>query len=205
MRLLLPKTFVDTRYTKDPVFFLAGPIKGGDDWQANATTLLATQVPDCIIVNPCRYTESHPLYQYRMDAIENDDFPNQTLWERYFLDLAGRRSSNGCILFWLPCESKTNPRNDGSPYARDTYGELGEWRGRAIGNPYLNFVVGAEKDFPGLKQICTNFEDALGAHFVLHNSLEETVTAAVEKATGRKISSFPQAASINKLLEKGMI
>ncbi len=97
-----------------------------------------------------------------------------------------KTQENGCIIFWLPEESRTNPRDDGSPYARDTYGELGEWRARCstkqnwlVSAPRV--VIGAEPGFPGLKQIKTNFE-AMIPGFPFYDSLEETINAAIKVA-----------------------
>jgi hypothetical protein len=109
---------------------------------------------------------------------QEDYFSRQTLWERYYLEIVAKRK-NGCIIFWLPCESKDNPRRDGSPYARDSYGELGEWRGRMINDPNLHVVIGAESGFPGLNQINANFSSALKKEFCIHTTLQDTVKAAV--------------------------
>lgn len=93
-------------------------------------------------------------------------------------------SMKGCLLFWLPCESKENPRNDGEPYARDTYGELGEWRGRLMYAGQQRVVVGVEPGFYGLSQIERNFQLAMQFPFPIHNSLEQTVTAVAKKVLG---------------------
>jgi hypothetical protein len=183
LKLILPKTLVPDSEIEGGLFFLAGPIKGGDDWQKDCCELLEQKVgPDVTIVNPCRYDEDHPLYRYKLDGNENY-FSRQTLWERHYL---ARASVSGCILFWCPCQSLTNPRKDNQPYARDTYGELGEWRGRLMNNLNLNVVVGAQTGFPGYSVIQTNFNEALKTHFHIYVDLEKAVEAAIQKSQSHR-------------------
>ena len=88
----------------------------------------------------------------------------------------------GCLIFWLPCESKIYPRTGGEPYAMDTRGELGEWRGRLMNDPDLRIVIGAEPGFPGLSQISRNFSLATKSDFPIYGSLAETIAAAIKMA-----------------------
>lgn len=190
LHLVLPKTNIET-FGK-PAFFLAGPIKGGDDWQKRAIKLLYERQSKSFIFCPCRYGPDHELFndsvaqwmpQGSSGHHRSQIHESQTLWERQYLETA---SKDGCIIFWLPEESKVNPRNDGSPYARDTYGELGEWRVRSAGEQNWlvsrpKVVIGAEPGFPGLKQIKTNFQ-AMIPGFVIHESLEATIDAAIKVA-----------------------
>ncbi len=195
IKLVLPKVHIDT--FGEPAFFLAGPIQGGGDWQKEAIRMLHQRRPDAFIFCPCRYKEGHELYgnsvarwmepspggHYRLEPT----YENQTLWERHGMEAT---QEEGCIIFWLPAESVSDPRRDGSPYARDTYGELGEWRAR-IAFEHLQFarasriparvVIGAEPGFPGLKQIRANFKEML-PNFVFQETLEATVDAAMKLA-----------------------
>ena len=188
-RILLPKTKLretdsrgHRRRSGFPLFFLAGPILGGGDWHSRMTEMLAERVGVCFIVNPSRYTPDHPHYQYKLPG-EEDAFPNQTLWERYYIEEAatGMRGSHGCLIFWLATESKESPRTDGKPYAMDTRGEIGEWRGRFMHYERLRLpvriVMGADPDFPGLRTIQRN-NDAATRCLPIHQSME----AVVEKA-----------------------
>src|SRR6266481_552306 len=103
-KLILPNNAV--LMGSNPVFFLAGPIRGGGDWQKKAIYLLAKEVPDAYIVCPCRYTPNHELYRFSVPPSPDEEwkkldlpsFPRQTLWERYYLD---RASKHGSIIFWL--------------------------------------------------------------------------------------------------------
>lgn len=203
IKLILPKTVVKINPRVRNLYFLAGPIQGGDDWQATAAKLLGELDPDCYVVCPCRYNNNHELFQYRisdtdseyMAADENDlfpqtaPFPNQTLWERFYMELA---SYYGCIIFWLPKESVLHPRKEG-PYAQDTYGEISRWSIKSanvemfsvrepfysIHPPHANVVIGAEKGFFGLETIKTNLTADHLREFPVYTSLEETVKAGV--------------------------
>ncbi len=193
LKLALPCMHVET--FGEPTFFLAGPIRGGGDWQAKAIRTLYNMVPNAYIFCPCRYGEDHYLRKQSVlmrlpitdhGILRTGTFPNQTMWERRYFNEAYR---DGSIIFWLPEESKVNPRRDGNPYARDTYGELGEWRTTLFyeanrlalgGRLSPNLVVGAEPGFPGLKQIQANFEAMLPG-FVFHKTLEATIDAAIMK------------------------
>lgn len=179
MYLVLPKTLPSPHDIPSnlPLFFLAGPILGGGDWQYRMTKLLMAELPNSIIVNPSRYSHEHPLYQYRVDG-KKDAFPRQTDWERHFLRQAGGNCETGCIIFWLAAESKRTPRNDGQPYARDTAGEVGEWRAHLMHDKTLRVAMGADPDYPGLSVVERNFELALGPSFTIYRTMEEVVTQA---------------------------
>lgn len=175
MRLILPKTQpVLEDYRKIPMFFLAGPIMGGGDWHVPMSNLLMKRFEHLIVVNPSRYQPPHPFVEYRMKGEENR-FERQTDWERHYLEQAAEKWPTGSIIFWF-AEQK-EPRQDGQPYARDTRGEIGEWRGRMMYAPHLRVVMGAEKDFPGLSQIKRNFEFAL-PDFKIYDTMEEVVERA---------------------------
>jgi hypothetical protein len=170
------------------VFFLAGPIRGANDWQYTAIMRIAELVPKAFVVTPSRYTEDHPLYQYALPkdikTLSNAKVEwiteSQTNWERYYLDIASR---TGCILFWLPEEDGDNPRaKEDDPYAQDIYGELGEWRARLSQDQSLHLVIGAMEEFPGLRTIQRNYIAVAQKKFVFYTNLEDTILAAVEKS-----------------------
>jgi len=187
MRIILPKHFIDFSTMDEeraPVFFLAGPVLGGGDWQIDACRELQLYLERFWVVIPCRWKEGHPLYKY---AVRGDEtvFARQTLWERHYLRLAAGHGKNwrgeyenwkGGIIFWLPIQRAL--REDGSPYGRDTYGELGEWRAHMMHIPNLPVVVGAEDRYNGLSVVKANFEDALGPDFPVYSTLKDTVRAA---------------------------
>jgi hypothetical protein len=198
INLILPKNGVEPK-DGARVYFLAGPVKGGADWQAKAIMILAERDPDCYIVCPCPYNFTHHLYQHSLpptynkeDGSEPDisselkqDFNSQTQWERYYLKQAAFR---GSIIFWLPCEDQKNPRKkEEGPYARDTYGELGRWsvhssRPISVSLPYVNIVVGVEENFSGRRVIKKNLDFDHGKDFLVWGTLFDTLTAAIKLA-----------------------
>ena len=184
MRVLLPRNLVGIDPKYGPLFFLAGPVRGGGDWQAQCCDELLSIVPHFYVAIPCRYPDTHRLMRYRVGFSETV-FNRQLTWERHYLDLAGcgdTVENDGCILFWLPKESTLEPHPGPEPYAMDTRGELGEWRGRLMHKPNLRVVVGAEEGFLGLSQIQRNFGFATNSDFPIYPTLRETVQAAVQKA-----------------------
>lgn len=183
IKILVPKEH-NPQMVQMPTYFLAGPVKGGGNWQFKAIQELQKHLQDFYVAVPFRILPGEPFYEF-VDKGTGEDFPRQTLWERHFLSEA---SQFGSIIFWLPCEDRSNPR-PGGDYARDTRGELGEWRGRMIGDSRLKVVVGAEAGFPGLSQIKANFDDALGEDFVIYPTLEDTVKMAVQG--WKNMQNFP--------------
>ena len=186
MKLILPKTLVNGTQITGPLVFIAGPIKGGGDWQEKACDLLAKSIPNAHIAVPCRWGPNHRLYQYKLDSDQNDGFPRQSTWEHYYLkwccDL--NRRKRGCAVLYLPCESKTTPRTDGQPYARDTYGEIARWSMYAALTGGRIFV-GAEEGFPGLSVIIENLRlDVRAAEFPIYPTLEKTITTASDFLNG---------------------
>jgi hypothetical protein len=171
--LLLPKTkpnldpFLDV-----PLIFLAGPIRGGGDWQKVMMEKLMTRFTSLIVVNPSRYQADHSHYHLRIDG-EDNHFPHQTAWEAYFLEKAARGHKKGCVIFWLGDQKE--PRGDGQ-YARETLGELGAWRTHKFYDSTVRLIVGYEKKFPGLEQILKNFTLAL-PDFSFHETMDSVVEA----------------------------
>ncbi|MDP3645494.1 MAG: hypothetical protein Q8R25_00195 [bacterium] len=167
---------------RGPLFFFGGPIGGGGDFQYEMYKKCALHLDEdfCAAI-PIHYPHSHPLAPLRLPS--HGHFPRQLPWERYYLEEAGIFRSRGCIVFYFPVESITEPRADGLPYAMDSRGEIGEWRGRMMYESRIRLVIGADRDFPGLDVIARNFDKALGGTFKIHKSLDETVEAALKKVS----------------------
>lgn len=179
MNVILPTTYVRPRDIVEPLFYLAGPIRGGGDWQYQGYQELASRLPQFTVAIPSRYESGHPLHSQQLSGLAGI-FERQTLWERNYMESA---AVSGCLIFWLPNESKAAPREDGH-YGRDTLGELGEWRGRLMSNnrsATLSVVIGAESEFPGLSQIITNYVAGLGG-FHFYDTLSATIEAAIAQA-----------------------
>jgi hypothetical protein len=177
VRIILPKKSCHIDLSYGPPFFLAGPVLGGDDWQHRCTGEIWNHIKNFYAAIPSRYAPDHSLMRFRAPDSNHAQYGSQLEWERFHLDLA---YTMGCVIFWLPCESRTNSRTDGNPYARDSYGELGELRGRMMHDHSLRVVVGAEANFPGLNVIQRNFNLALRRRFPIYTNLTDTVQAAMQ-------------------------
>lgn len=181
--IIVPKRWVSTQaFWNDtrmrPFLFFMGPIRGGGDWQADMAGLALKhkRLEQSVIACPCRWDETD-RWNHRFFPGPTNVFERQLDWEQHYLELAGVGRGPGCIVCYLPLESKTEPHPGPEPYGMDTRGELGEWRMRM---KYENarLVVGAHPDFFGLSQIGRNFSKVLGYDFPIYSSMEETLDAA---------------------------
>jgi hypothetical protein len=114
-----------------PLVFLAGPIQGSRDWQAEAISYLHASAPELDIADP------------RREKVESDfDYAEQVDWETNALRRAGRE---GVILFYLAKEAEHDPKR---AFAQTSRVEFGEWMVRASQGE-AKLVVGIEPGFPG--------------------------------------------------------
>ncbi|GHV22790.1 hypothetical protein FACS189428_5360 [Clostridia bacterium] len=207
--LILPKNGVDPDFSNGKrLYFLAGPIRGGGDWQKRAIALLGEKDPGCYVASPSPngYMKEHELLKYGFPTNNPtlaSSFTRQTLWERHYLQLA---LENGALIFWLPVEDANAPREkkDG-PYARETYGEIGRWSMKAFMQG-THPIIGAEKGFSGLDQIYVNLRGDFGKNFPIYESLEKTIEEAImhakvkmeyHKAYNPEKDSYPYSAYLN--------
>jgi hypothetical protein len=177
MKILYPRDLCEIDWSYGPLFFLAGPIKGGGDWQFSAASEIQKLIKHFYVADPHRPDIMSSLW--RRPEKGEPHFDCNTTWERHYMKLAA--TCNGCIIFWLPCESERFPRK-GGPYARDTYGELGAWRTHLSYNPSWRVVFGAEENFPGLKVFKKNLFEDMGKVLPVYSTLQDTVAAAVKLA-----------------------
>jgi len=185
MKIIFPNTYynyIDFKIYENlgdgPVFYLAGPIPGGELWQIKACEILKGLMPTnrFVIVSPCRFPQSETFHYYGVSNNEQR-FADQLEWEQYYLNLA---ATKGCVIFWLPRESDKHPRNDGRPYAMMTRDELGVWREKLRQNPRLHVVMGGEEGFPGLPELERYNELFLSPYTVqMCRTLEETIREAM--------------------------
>lgn len=132
-----------------PLVFLAGPIQGAPDWQADAVALLHALAPHLAVANPRRV--------YPPDAF---DYAAQVDWETAHLRHAGR---TGCVLFWLAAEVAHDCRR---AYAQTTRFELAEWKVRHERDG-AKLVVGIEPGFTGERYVRRRFgQDCPGVPIV---------------------------------------
>lgn len=182
MRIIVPKNYCEIDENYGPLFFLAGPVRGGGDWQKKCCEEIQKKISNFYVAIPYYYNdnEAYPLMKVGLSG-DGNIFQRQLDWERYYLELASKK---GSIIFWLPEESKTNPRKpEEGPYATDTRGEIARWSVELKYNPACRVVIGAEKDFFGLCQIQRNFSFDQGFEYPFFQTLEETVREAVSKVS----------------------
>lgn len=137
MILVTPK-MPPEEYDGKKLVFLAGPIKGSENWQDRVIADLADM--DVCVANPRR--ENDPDF----------DYDRQVAWETYYL----RRAD--VIMFWLPPAAV---QVDGRSYGQTTRFELGEWLGRTDFNRRSgkSVVLGIDDGFFGKKYIVTRCAD----------------------------------------------
>jgi hypothetical protein len=122
-----------------PVVFLAGPIQGAPDWQAEAVRLLAGRAPHVHVANPRRaYFPGEFVYDAQVD------------WETHHLR---RAAADGVVLFWLAREAA---HDCGRAYAQTTRFELAEWKVRHERDG-VRLVVGIEDGFTGARYVRRRF------------------------------------------------
>jgi hypothetical protein len=180
--IIVPKRIVDVHATsRRPLFFLAGPIRGGGDWQADMAERIILRSRHSTIACPARWSAEHRLAEHfhqPFSAAEN----RQLVWERYYLTLAGLTPNvAGCVIFWLGLESKTQPHPGPEPYAMDTRREIGKFTGLAERGE-VRMVVGGHPGFYGLDVILYELRCALGASFRFHEDMDTLVDAAIAVA-----------------------
>ncbi|PJC56200.1 hypothetical protein CO026_01655 [Candidatus Kaiserbacteria bacterium CG_4_9_14_0_2_um_filter_41_32] len=181
--IILPKKIVPITTTPErPLFFLAGPIRGGGDWQHAMAWELLQRVKDVQIACPSRWTAEHPLHEYFYEPFSQA--PNRQLhWERHYMEQSsGLRGGHGCLIFWLPLESKESPHPGPEPYAMDTRREIGKYTA-FMQTHGANLVVGGDKAFFGLSVILDELADAAGADtFEFHEDMGDLADAAIKVA-----------------------
>jgi hypothetical protein len=148
-----------------PLVFLAGPIQGAPDWQAEVIRLLGELAPTLHVANPRR--------EYLSGTF---DYAAQVDWETHHLRRAAAR---GVILFWLAREVEPVP---GRSYAQTSRFELAEWK-VLHERDGVRMVVGIEGGFSGARYVRHRFgRDCPGVP--LCDSLEEACRRAAELVTG---------------------
>ena len=190
--IYLPKTIVPLQPTWDsPLFFFAGPIRGGGDWQADMAELVVTNVPTTNIACPSRWKRGHRLEQHFHKPFS--EAPNrQLVWERHYLKQAGLEPEvPGCVMFWLGLESETEPHPGPEPYAMDTRREIGKF------TAYLEVMrdfpelddrldvrvaVGGHPDFYGLSVIMDELQNAAGREVRFCTSMADLLLEALRVA-----------------------
>lgn len=135
MLLHVPDT-PPSSHAHQPVVFLAGPIQGAPDWQAQAAARLDD--PRWIVASPRRdYVGTGVEFVYE----------RQVDWESAWLARAG---ATGVVLFWLAAQAAETP---GRSYAQTSRFELGEWVAKARLLPDVRLAVGIDEGFGNARYI----------------------------------------------------
>lgn len=162
MELITP-TSQKKDYSNKKIVFLAGPIKGAPDWQAQAIKDLADL--DIYVANP------------RRKNVQNFNLDLQVDWESKFLALAD------VIMFWIPPKDTDVTGRD---YAQTTRFELSEWAAKTHYNrEYKKIVVGIDNAFFGKSYIVKRL---MAENVTVYDNYAATL-AEVHKLikTGRRI------------------
>ncbi|MBX4201202.1 hypothetical protein KW786_03735 [Candidatus Parcubacteria bacterium] len=184
MKIIRPKIYPGG-VIHGPLIYFGGPIRGADDWQAQAFLMMKERLVKFTAVIPCRWENDHPLREYFLEG--RVDTGHQLDWELYWMQEAARWSTirMGCLLFWLQQESKTHPRPGGC-FARDTRFELGGLCIEAKANPKIRLVIGGDPEvskeepgFDGFDVLERNFKARLGREYTFHRTLNATIDAVV--------------------------
>lgn len=172
--IIIPKTYV--RDIKNPLIFLAGPIRSAPNWQDEAIKFLFSKESNLTIASPRRGIRED-IAPFIMKEDE-DYFPRQRAWERHYLNIA---SKTGAILFWLPGELEHNCKK---VYGAMTRVELGQWTTRYSFNNKLKLCIGSDGNFQELDTI--KYDLSIDApDKMIFNTLEETCEEALRLAINR--------------------
>lgn len=179
MPIYLPRQIVPLIPTiSSPLFFLAGPIRGGGDWQSRMAEHIIGREPSALIACPSRWDSKHRLARHFHQPFSNAE-NRQLVWERHYLKEAGLEPGvSGCVIFWLSLESVKHPHPGPEPYAMDTRREIGKFTAFAE-MMSVRMVVGGDKDFHGLDVILFELREAVGKEFPFHETMEEVVDHAI--------------------------
>lgn len=187
--IYLPKAIIPLHPTNEsPLFFLAGPIRGGGDWQAEMSEIIIEQEPNAYIACPSRWTGEHRLRVHFHQPFSQAD-TRQLVWERHYLKQAGMEHGvPGCVIFWLGQEDKRNPHPGPEPYAMDTRREIGKFTAylevlrdfpELHGRLDTRVVVGGHPDFYGLDVIMDELSNAMNRQLLFYTNMKDVVRDAV--------------------------
>lgn len=183
MTIFLPKKIVELEPTKSsPLFFLAGPIRGGGDWQAYVAESIIEVNSNALIACPSRWTKEHRLAKYFHKPFSQAE-NRQLVWERHYLKQAGLQNAvPGCVVFCLPPESHVSPHPGPEPYAMDTRREIGKFTAYAELLPDVRMVISGSPGFHGLDVIMYELAQAFGRKLEFHLNMRSLIDAAYATA-----------------------
>lgn len=179
MPIYVPKQIVPLTPTLDsPLFFLAGPIRGGGDWQSYMAEHIMSREPSAHIACPSRWDSTHRLASHFHQPFTQAD-NRQLVWERNYLAGAGLLPNvPGCVIFWLGLESVAHPHPGPEPYAMDTRRELGKFTA-FVEMMNVRMVIGGNRGFHGLDVILFELSEDLSKPFPFYETMAEVVDNAI--------------------------
>lgn len=164
-QLVIPPSYRYMSSVGEPIVFLAGPIQGARDWQADAASLIQLARPDVWIADPRRPNESS-------GGFDQQKYEEQVEWEHHHLAYA---ASHGVILFW--CENEAVHDCDRA-YAQTTRFEMGEAMANTRWTRKSKMVVGLDSRYTGAKYVRYTFGKK-APNVPILGSLDDTVVAAL--------------------------
>jgi hypothetical protein len=132
-QILYPPDIVEI---EGPMVFLAGPIQGAPQWQAEAERILRQLDRSLHVANPRHGNKV--AYEDQVD------------WETHFLR---RAALDGVVLFWL---AKEETHQCDRAYAQTSRFEIGEWKERCVRGE-ARLAVGIEGGFSNARYIRRRF------------------------------------------------
>ncbi len=151
---------------RQPLVFLAGPIKGAYDWQQEALDFFQEHDSEILIASP------------RAPSPWHGDYDLQVTWEQDHLDYAMR---HGIILFW--CAREQEHRCDRA-YAQTTRIELGLY---GIRGDMHHCVVGIEEGFSGMRYLKHTLEQRY-PQTTIYETLIDTCRSVLARIHGKRLS-----------------
>ncbi len=175
--LILPRTSVSLRNKK--LFYLAGPVEGGGNWQKKAIVVLRKKFPDAYFAFNCPFDRMRRLRRF---AVRGDEaqYSNETEWQREHMEFAAK---HGCLVFWLgPQDKEEDVDFSKVPYGLEASREEAEWAFRLFCNKKLRVVIGTHHSFPGQGRIMENLLVLFGINVPLHGRLQDVLDATIKMA-----------------------
>ena len=153
--------------TQESIIFLAGPIQGANNWQAEAIKTIRRITSGVTVASPNKdYDEGTFVYEKQVD------------WETEYLK---RAAQNGVVMFWLALQNDLGSPNDKGfyrAYAQTSRFELGEMKIKHERDG-TKLVVGIEKGFGNERYIRRRFAQDC-PDVPIHDDLEDTCRSAVK-------------------------
>lgn len=150
----------------DRAIFLAGPIQGAPNWQAQAVNRL--QDYDSAI-------GAHVFNPRRPFLAENFNYEQQVMWEKAYLRRAARF---GAIIFWFARQDPKLPYEKGRAYAQTSRIEFGRVMGWLDTQPDIKLSIGVEPGYSGSEKYFKSCAAEFG--LPIHTELGKTCDDAAE-------------------------